>query len=159
MLGSIERGAFVGGIVGFGPIDRGRSGRRSLKTVANDGGPAGGEFTRCRPWAMSSSRLPSPTMPPVASTLSNRPAGRSGQRRRRTPVARHVEQRRRGPSDCGDGQVCSTVVPSLNVTRFTRLFEPEADVMPSPDRASTTRAIEMPADCRASTAESRIRSP
>ena len=48
----------------------------------------------------------------------------------------------------------STVVPSLNVTRFTRLFEPEADVMPSPARASTTRAIEMPADCRASTAES-----
>ena len=70
-------GAFVGGIVGFGPIDRCRSGRCSLKAVANDGGAAGGEFAVDRPWAMSSSRLPSPTMPPVASTLSGAPAGKN----------------------------------------------------------------------------------
>ena len=71
------------------------------------------------------------------------------------PVARHVEQRRRrGPSDCGDEQVTLDRGAVAQRHRFTRLFEPEADVMPSPDRASTTRAIEMPADCRAATAES-----
>ena len=105
MLGSIERGAFVGGIVGFGPIDRGRSGRRSLKTVANDGGPAGGEFTRCPP--VGDEFVPAAVADHAAGGehvvgwAGGEEAGSVGVVH--GPVARHVEQRRRrGPSDCGD---------------------------------------------------------
>ena len=105
MPGSIERGAFVGGIVGFGPIDRCCSGRRSLKAVANDGGSAGGEFACCPP--VGDEFVPAAVADHatggehVVGWAGGEEAGSVGVVHR--PVARHVEQRRRrGPSDCGD---------------------------------------------------------
>ena len=108
MPGSLERGAFVGGIVGFGPIDRCRSGRCSLKAVANDGGAAGGEFARGPPvgdeFVTAAVADHAAGGEHVVGWAGGEEAGSVGVVHR--PVARHVEQRRRrGPSDCGDEQV------------------------------------------------------
>ena len=144
----LARARLVGGIVGFGPIDRRRSGRCSLKAVANDAVRPAASLPVDRPWAMSSSRLPSPTMPPVASTLSV-----AGGKKRAASASYTGRSPAMLSSDVGvvhptavTSRSHSTVVPSLNVTCFTALRAGGRDALP--DRASTTRAIEMPADCR-----------